>query len=145
MVIHFWKMINHDAAIFFIFFIGRETIGCAEKLVPSRPVMILLDFWGFWSIQFWLVIGLDSANNEISNVRFICNPPCFRFFSLSTGPSRPAQFPDNISQKGWPFNPYISALPREIADDSDEKIPILNRCVWMYRLGKSVVVPYTLT
>ena len=44
MVIHFWKMINHDAAIFFICFIGRETIGCDEELVPSRPMMILLDF-----------------------------------------------------------------------------------------------------
>ena len=52
MMIHFWKMINHDAAIFLIFFIGRETIGCAEKLVPPRPMMILLDFSGFWSIQF---------------------------------------------------------------------------------------------
>ena len=82
MVIHFWKMINHDAAIFLIFFIGRETIGCAEKLVPPRPMMILLDFSGFWSIQFWLVIGLDSANNEISSVRFICNRPFFSEFKL---------------------------------------------------------------
>lgn len=37
------------------YFIGRETIGCAEKLVPSRSMMIL----GFFSIQFRLVIGFD--------------------------------------------------------------------------------------
>ena len=51
MVIHFWKMINHDGNMFHIF-IGRETIGCAEKLVPSRPMMILWIFEVFGRYNF---------------------------------------------------------------------------------------------